>query len=428
MRTLNLRNAKTAGMLLLLLCLGWSGAANAVATGTVHVTLTPADAVTAGAQWRVNGGAWLNSGDSAEVVIGTCTVSFKEAPGWATPTSQSVSVSTGSTTNASATYRKYDLCEGVGACNRTWQLGNGPYGGGSWFVQEAVNHDGHNALQSGPVDPNQMTSLTTTVEGPCTVSFWWKSSCNNPNASLYYYLDSTFQSELRGEIDWAQRVHVLEAGTHTITWYFYRWSSDTGGGSNCGWIDQFLVQEADPPTGSVTINSGAASTNSANVTLGLSYADAGSGVTGMRFSNDGATWSAWETPAATRTWTLPDGDGYRTARVQFRDKAGNISAKYTDYILLDKTAPTGSIVINDGAKTTPSQIVTLKLTWDDAGGSGVIRMRFSNDGMNWSPWEPLSAVKSWTLAGTDYQTVRVQFRDAAGNVSLRYNDYIKGTF
>ncbi len=85
------------------------------------------------------------------------------------------------------------------------------------------------------------------------------------------------------------------------------------------------------PTGGIVINNGQWITLSRDVTLGLNWADAGTGVSRMRFNNDGATWSAWEAVAPTKAWTL-SAWGVRTVRVQFIDRAGNVSAVYSDYI------------------------------------------------------------------------------------------------
>jgi hypothetical protein len=181
------------------------------------------------------------------------------------------------------------------------------------------------------------------------------------------------------------------------------------------------------PTGSIVINNNQSVTNNANVTLSLTWADTGgSGVSRMKFSNDAVTWTAWEPLAATKAWALAPGEGYHTVRVMFRDTAGNNSAVYTDYIRLDTIPPTGSIVINGGAASTTSPVVSLGLTWSDGSGSGVTRMRFSIDGAHWSAWEPQVTPKSYTLPATPgYYTVRVTYRDAGGNISSSYNDYIK---
>ncbi len=183
------------------------------------------------------------------------------------------------------------------------------------------------------------------------------------------------------------------------------------------------------PTGTIVINNNRSATNSPNVTLSLAWDDGtdGSGVSRMRFSDDGAHWSLWEPLAATRAYTLPPGpDGHRTVRVQYLDKANNRSIAYRDYILLDTAPPTGTILINGAGATTTSLTVSLGLTWDDGAGSQVSRMRLSDDGAHWTPWETPAATRTHTLpTELGNHTVRVQYLDGAGNYSAVYNDYIK---
>jgi hypothetical protein len=202
----------------------------------------------------------------------------------------------------------------------------------------------------------------------------------------------------------------------------------TIGGSSRPYFAQFPLTDSTPPTGTILINNNRSVTNSINATLALTWSDGtnGSGVSRMRFSNDGSNWTAWEALAATRAYTLPVGEGYKTIRVQFLDKANNRSATFSDYIRLDTIAPTGGITINGGAMTTASLSVTLGLTYADGTGSGVSRMRFSDDGAHWTPWETAKASRSHTLpTGLGYHTVRVQYLDGGNNYSPVYNDYIK---
>lgn len=57
------------------------------------MTIEPADARTAGAQWRVDGGAWQNSGDTVNnLPVGSHTVSFKLVANWDTPSNQTVTI------------------------------------------------------------------------------------------------------------------------------------------------------------------------------------------------------------------------------------------------------------------------------------------------------------------------------------------------
>ncbi len=75
-------------------------------TGSLTVTLVPAAAVTAGAQWRVgSSGAYQPSGATvAGLAAGSVTVQFKAVVGWATPASQTVTITTGQTGTATGTY------------------------------------------------------------------------------------------------------------------------------------------------------------------------------------------------------------------------------------------------------------------------------------------------------------------------------------
>ncbi len=99
-------------------------------------------------------------------------------------------------------------------------------------------------------------------------------------------------------------------------------------------FSDYILLDTTLPTGSITINSGASTTKTRAVTLGLYWADSGAGVSRMRFSDDGAHWTAWMPPTATRAYTLPAGLGNHTVRVQYLDGAGNYSAVYNDYIKL----------------------------------------------------------------------------------------------
>ena len=70
--------------------------------------------------------------------------------------------------------------------------------------------------------------------------------------------------------------------------------------------------------------------------------------------------------------------------------------------------------------------MTLGLNWSDGTGAGVSRMRFSDDGAHWTPWEPQAPTRAYTLPlPNGYHTVRVQYRDAVGNFSPVFNDYIR---
>jgi len=208
-------------------------------------------------------------------------------------------------------------------------------------------------------------------------------------------------------------------GTKTVRAQF----RDGSGNSSTPCSDAIVLDTA-APSGSVTINSGAAYSNTTSVTLALSATDAGSGLSQMRFSSNGTTWNAWESYAASKSWTLSTGDGTKTAYVQFKDGAGNSSTSQSDTIVLDTAAPSGSITIDAGAQYATMTSVTLTLSATDA-GSGLSQMRFSNDGTNWSAWDTYATTKSWTLtSGDGTKTVNAQLKDRAGNASSSPSDTI----
>jgi hypothetical protein len=122
-------------------------------------------------------------------------------------------------------------------------------------------------------------------------------------------------------------------------------------------ITATFTLETTDPTGTVTINDGAAYTTNAAVTLTLSASDT-SGISQMKFSNDGTTWSIAETYGTTKVWPLSDGDGLKTVYVMYKDNAGNWSTPVLTTITLDTTAPVTSATPRGGEYRT-KQNVTL---------------------------------------------------------------------
>jgi hypothetical protein len=76
-------------------------------TGSLNVTIEPAEAVTAGAQWRINQGQWQNSGQVMDdLSIGTYEINFKLVPGWRKPTHAQLVIVENQTTNITTTYQQ----------------------------------------------------------------------------------------------------------------------------------------------------------------------------------------------------------------------------------------------------------------------------------------------------------------------------------
>ncbi|MCI5219633.1 MAG: hypothetical protein D3914_10725, partial [Candidatus Electrothrix sp. LOE2] len=78
-------------------------------TGSIRVTISPSEAVNAGAQWRTvtpsGSNTWRDSGEiESGHPAGSLTVEFKDVFGWMTPAETSVNVVAGTTKSTSGTY------------------------------------------------------------------------------------------------------------------------------------------------------------------------------------------------------------------------------------------------------------------------------------------------------------------------------------
>jgi hypothetical protein len=178
-----------------------------------------------------------------------------------------------------------------------------------------------------------------------------------------------------------------------------------------------------PPEGTVVIENGDPYTSSQSVTLTLSAND-DSSVEQMAFRNDGSPWTAWESYATSKSWTMTESEGTKVVHARFKDDVGLIT-EASDTIILDTTPPTGSILINGGDAYTKSTSVTLQLTYSDD-TSGVDKVRYTN-AYEWGsePWQNPTGSKSWTLtAGDGAKYVSYEIKDKAGLKSETYWDQI----
>ena len=88
------------------------------------------------------------------------------------------------------------------------------------------------------------------------------------------------------------------------------------------------------PSGSLQIDDGARRTRTRAVTLDLIATDTtpSSGLDSMRLKNAGGSWTAWQPYVASKNWKLTRRAGKKTIYAQYRDAAGNVSARTSDSI------------------------------------------------------------------------------------------------
>jgi gliding motility-associated-like protein len=179
---------------------------------------------------------------------------------------------------------------------------------------------------------------------------------------------------------------------------------------------------------------GTTPTNAASVQFTVTFSGTAANVTTDAFTATGVTGASVTnvTSVNNTTYTVTVNTGTGNGTLGLTVTGTNMGNAVTnapfsggETYLVDKTAPTGSIAISNGATYATATGVTLNLTSNDLGGSGGIEMAFSEDGSSYSAYEAFAATKSFTLSGADgTKTVYMRLRDGAGNVTTLQDDII----
>ncbi|MFH1642525.1 MAG: Ig-like domain-containing protein, partial [Nanoarchaeota archaeon] len=148
------------------------------------------------------------------------------------------------------------------------------------------------------------------------------------------------------------------------TYYYLTIAIDNAGNeeSKDDYDQSTTIDTTEPDSLSISINDGAAYTNSVGVILSLGASDDNLDSVTCRFSNDGEEWSAYEDYAETKSWVLETQDAEKTVYYQCKDGAENTADPQTDTIILDATAP--QITKTEPNDTITDSTPTLRITTD----------------------------------------------------------------
>ena len=110
-------------------------------------------------------------------------------------------------------------------------------GAASWIPQGEVSHDGQDAVRSGEVTGDDVSTLSTVVSGPGTLSWWWKlvmADC----AGVDVFVDGALVESLDSASDWAEAsVDIVGDGEHTVRFEFWN-AGSVATMSDCAYLDQ----------------------------------------------------------------------------------------------------------------------------------------------------------------------------------------------
>jgi kumamolisin len=268
---------------------------------------------------------------------------------------------------------------------------NGSYGSHAFQMD--------NTYPTGSIVINSNAQFTVQISVTLTLTY---SDTPSGVDKVRYSNDGVWDTET-WETAAASKAWTLTSGDGTKTVYYQI-------RDNAGLISQYsdtILLDTVGPTGSITINGGAAYTNTTSVTLTLSVTDI-SGVAQMRFSNDNSAWSTWETYGASKAWTLLTGDGSKTVYAQFKDNSALASSTLSASITIDTTVPTS----NAGGSKTVTQ--GNSVSFDGSGSSdaaGIVTYLWNfGDGT-----QGTGASVTHTYANAGSYTLTLTVFDSAGN-------------
>ena len=136
-----------------------------------------------------------------------------------------------------ATFEISSLGAAVDAPGLVWTSA----GAATWFPQKQMVHDGVDAVQSGDISNNETSSVETVVQGPGTLSFWWKIDSETNYDFLEFYLNEDLQGgeveRISGNVDWVRHSVVIPVGAQTLRWT-YRKDQSVSNGADAAWIDE----------------------------------------------------------------------------------------------------------------------------------------------------------------------------------------------
>lgn len=231
-------------------------------------------------------------------------------------------------------------------------------------------------------------------------------------------------------------VNLNSAPQGQNTFYVQAWNGNSIASSvqSYGWFGY----DTQPPSNPSSVNSGCGAGNNVwqntcndpNFTWSGASDGVGSGVKDYQYywgANSTGSPNTYTTSAGFDPTAVPGSVATYYLRVAARDQLNQQNPNPSTLFVLryDSASPTASLAINNGAGTTNQVSVSLDLTASDV-GSGVDKMRVSNNGLDWSAWQTYQDTLSWTLPALDQQehTVYVQVKDRAGNVSTTASDAI----
>ena len=391
-------------------------------TGSLKVSISPSAAVSAGAQWRVDGGSWRNSGyTQSGLSVGSHTLEFKALTGWSKPGNRTVTINYNQTANPSGTYTlqtgslKVSISPSAAvSAGAQWRVD-----GGSWrnsgYTQSGLSVGSHTlefkALTGWSKPGNRTVTINYNQTANPSSTYTLQTGSLKVSISPSAAVSAGAQWRVDGG-SWRNSGYTqsgLSVGSHTL-----EFKALTGWSKPGNRTVTINYNQTANPSGTYTLQTGSLKVSispSAAVSAGAQWR-----VDGGSWRNSGYTQSGLSVGSHTLEfkaltgWSKP---GNRTVTINYNQTA-NPSGTYTQ----ETTAPSISITIptsnptysasnsslNIGGTASDNQAVTLVSWTNSRGGSGTC-----SGTTTWS--------KTGILLSSGQNVITVTARDAAGNTA-----------
>jgi len=158
--------------------------------------------------------------------------------------------------------------EALDAPGLAWETG----GDSAWFGQVGFTSDGTDALQSGIIGDSGQSWIKTTVNGPGTLYFQWKTSSEPSYDYLRFFVNGSEIAKKSGDSDWSEySIEITNIAPVDLVWKYTK-DGSSADFEDAAWLDQvhfitpsnafyLTVKESphgtpNPPPGTYQLNPG----------------------------------------------------------------------------------------------------------------------------------------------------------------------------
>lgn len=124
-----------------------------------------------------------------------------------------------------------------------------------WVSDNEMSHDGVSSIRSGTIEKNGVTEMVTSIKKAGTISFWWRTKCEEPDIEdgdegyydfATFLVDDTEVARVAGEdTGWRfVKYDISTGGKHELKWRYQK-DGLTTFSPDCVWVDQIQWEPAD---------------------------------------------------------------------------------------------------------------------------------------------------------------------------------------